>query len=243
MWPGNETMTTLLLLREQWHNYSDVLSIETLVAWIHPTWNLVPQTTGCFQDQPPNATHIIASRYYYFEGEDILIFCEFNGDIDLNHYDVEWNKDDQDDITNQVNPPIAKKYNSYRQNNCPVESECCSYHDILTVHDASRNDSGVYTCLAWPVVGGTPRGSNLSVHVCKYFSVLVNIPYSGKYSWGPNFILFVLSLSEWKFNTWNVRYDGRVFLCRMDRTKIKHTNQLEIAQNDIWTTWKFPAVR
>jgi len=70
---------------------------------------------------------------------------------------VEWNKDDQDDITNQVNPPIAKKYNSYRQNNCPVESECCSYHDILTVHDASRNDSGVYTCLAWPVVGGTPR--------------------------------------------------------------------------------------
>ena len=128
--------------------------------------------TGCFQDQPPNATHIVRSRYYYFEGEDILIFCEFNGDVDLNHYDVEWNKDDQDDITNQVNPPIAKKYNSYRQNNCPVESECCSYHDILTVHDASRNDSGVYTCLAWPVVGGTPRGSNLSVHVCTPLSFL-----------------------------------------------------------------------
>ena len=57
------------------------------------------------------------------------------------------------------------------------------------------------------------------------------LPYSGKYLWGPNFILFVLSLSERKFNTRNVRYDGRVFLCKMDRTKIKHTDQLEIAQN------------
>ena len=129
-------------------------------------------TTGCFQDQPPNATHIMSSRYYYFEGEDIFIFCDFNGDVDLNHYDVEWNKDDQDDITNQVNPPIAMKYNSYRQNSCPLESACCSYHDILTVQDASRNDSGVYTCLAWPVIGGTPTGSSLSVHVCKYFPVL-----------------------------------------------------------------------
>ena len=66
------------------------------------------------------------------------------------------------------------------------------------------------------------------------------VPYSGKYSWGPNFILFVLSLSELKFNTQNVRYDGRVFLCKMD--EIKHTNQLEIAQNEIWTPQKFPAI-
>ena len=69
------------------------------------------------------------------------------------------------------------------------------------------------------------------------------VRYSGKFSWGPNFVLFILSLSEWKFNTWNVRYDGRVFLCKMDRTKIKHTNQLEIAQNEIWTPRKFPAIR
>jgi len=67
--------------------------------------------------------------------------------------------------------------------------------------------------------------------------------YSGKYSWGPNFILFVLSLSEQKFNTQDVRYDGRVFLCKMDRTKIKHTNQLEIAQNEIWTPRKLPTIR
>ena len=53
----------------------------------------------------------------------------------------------------------------------------------------------------------------------------VQIPYSGKYLWGQNFVLFVLSLSEQKFNTQN---DGCVFLCKMDRTKIKHTNQLEI---------------
>ena len=69
------------------------------------------------------------------------------------------------------------------------------------------------------------------------------VPYSGKYLWGPNFVLFVLSLSEQKFNTRNVHYDGRVLLCKMDRMKIKHTNQLEIAQNKIWTPQKFPAIR
>ena len=36
--------------------------------------------------------------------------------------------------------------------------------------------------------------------------------------------------------------DGCVFLCEMDRMKIKHTNQLEIAQNEIWTR-KFPATQ
>jgi len=36
-----------------------------------------------------------------------------------------------------------------------------------------------------------------------------------------------------KINARNLRYDGRVFLCKMDRMKIKHTNQLEIAQNEI----------
>jgi len=59
--------------------------------------------------------------------------------------------------------------------------------------------------------------------------------HSGKFSWGQNFILFILNLSEQKFNTQNIRYDGRVFLCKMDRLKIKHTNQLEIAQKKIWT--------
>ena len=65
------------------------------------------------------------------------------------------------------------------------------------------------------------------------------LPYSGKYWWGPNFVLFVLSLSEQKLNTQTIHYDG-VFSCVMDRTKIKHTNQLEIAQNEIWTPRNFP---
>jgi len=46
-----------------------------------------------------------------------------------------------------------------------------------------------------------------------------------------------------RFNTQNVHYDGHVFLCKMDRTKIKHTNQLKIAQNEIRTPRKFPAIR
>ena len=64
------------------------------------------------------------------------------------------------------------------------------------------------------------------------------VSFSGKYSRGPNFVLFVLSLSEQKFNMRNVRHDGRVFLCKIDRTKIKHTTRLEIAQNEIWTPQK-----
>ena len=123
-------------------------------------------TIGCNQDQPPNATHIISNRNYYFEGEQIHIFCDFNGDVNLNDYDVEWNKDDQKDITNFFT--AGKKYRSYRQSNCPVESSCCSYHDFLTVTNTSKNDSGVYTCLAWPVVTGTPRGNNLSIYICKF---------------------------------------------------------------------------
>ena len=61
---------------------------------------------------------------------------------------------------------------------------------------------------------------------------LWNILYSGKFSWGPYFVLFVLSLSERIFNTPNVCYDGCVFLCKIDRTKIKHMDQLEIAQKN-----------
>ena len=127
-------------------------------------------TVGCNQDQPPNATHIISNRNYYFEGEQIHIFCDFNGDVNLNDYDVEWNKDDQKDITNFFT--AGKKYKSCRQSNCPLESSCCSYHDFLTVTNTSKNDSGVYTCLAWPVVTGTPRGNNLSIYVCKFSSLL-----------------------------------------------------------------------
>ena len=69
-----------------------------------------------------------------------------------------------------------------------------------------------------------------------------DMPCSRKFTWGPNFVLFVLSLSEWKFNTWNIHCGGRIFLCKMVRTKIKHTNQLEIAQNEIWTPWMFPTI-
>ena len=123
-------------------------------------------TIGCNQNQPPNATHIISNRNYYIEGEQIHIFCDFNGDVNINHYDVEWNKGDHEDITNFFT--AGKKYKSYRQSNCPTGSSCCSYHDFLTVTDTSKNDSGVYTCLAWPVAVGTPRGNNLSVYVCKF---------------------------------------------------------------------------
>jgi len=38
---------------------------------------------------------------------------------------------------------------------------------------------------------------------------------SRKFSWGPNFVLFVLSL----FNTWNIRYDGRVFLHKIGKNE------------------------
>jgi len=33
------------------------------------------------------------------------------------------------------------------------------------------------------------------------------------------------------------------FLCKIDRTKIKRMNQPEIAQNEIWTRRKFPAIQ
>ena len=54
-------------------------------------------------------------------------------------------------------------------------------------------------------------------------------------------ILF-FSFSEQKFNTRNVCYDRRDFLCKMDGMEIKHMNQLEIAQNKIWTPRKFSAI-
>jgi len=84
----------------------------------------------------------------------------------------------------------------------------------------------------------------VSVCVCGggSFHYSINAQYTvyWQYSWGPNFVLFILSLSERKFNTRNIRYDGCFFLCKMDRMKVKHTNQLEIPQNEIWTQRKFP---
>jgi len=65
------------------------------------------------------------------------------------------------------------------------------------------------------------------------------LPYSGKYWWGPNFVLFVLSLSEQNLTHETYIMMG-MFSCVMDRTKIKHTNQLEIVQNEIWTPRNFP---
>jgi len=59
---------------------------------------------------------------------------------------------------------------------------------------------------------------------------------------GSKFILFILSLLEQKINTLNIHYDGRVFLRKLDRTKIKPTNQLEIADN-IWTPQKFLTIQ
>jgi len=63
----------------------------------------------------------------------------------------------------------------------------------------------------------------------------VYIPYSRKFLSGPNFVLIILSLSERNFNTRNVRYDGHVFLCKMDRTKIKRMNQLDQWQEMTWS--------
>ena len=56
---------------------------------------------------------------------------------------------------------------------------------------------------------------------------------------GVQILFFSFSSIRTKFNTWNIRYGGHVYLCKMDRTKIKHMNQLEIAQNEIWTPRKF----
>jgi len=50
---------------------------------------------------------------------------------------------------------------------------------------------------------------------------------------GSKFRSFRSQSIRTKINTQNVHYDGRVFLCKMDKTKIKHMNQLEIAQNKI----------
>jgi len=67
------------------------------------------------------------------------------------------------------------------------------------------------------------------------------ILYSGKISSGPNFVLFVLSLSERKLNARNIHYFMMgVFSCVKWTTKIKCTNQLEIAQNEIWTRRNLP---
>ena len=50
----------------------------------------------------------------------------------------------------------------------------------------------------------------------------MGIPYSREKMWGPNFILFILSLSERKFNTRNVHYDG-VFSCvKWTERKLTH---------------------
>jgi len=57
------------------------------------------------------------------------------------------------------------------------------------------------------------------------------------------FILGNFSFSVYQnetFNTQNVCYNGRVFLCKMDRMKIKRMNQLEIAQNEFGPHKKFP---
>ena len=47
-----------------------------------------------------------------------------------------------------------------------------------------------------------------------------SVPYSRKFSSGPNFVLFVLSLSEWKLNTQNIRYDGHCFCVKWTERKL-----------------------
>jgi len=59
---------------------------------------------------------------------------------------------------------------------------------------------------------------------------------------GSKFRSFRSQSIRMKFNTPNVRYDVHISLCKMDRTKVKHTNQLEITQNEIWTPQKFPTI-
>jgi len=68
--------------------------------------------------------------------------------------------------------------------------------------------------------------------------------YSGKYFVGSKFRSFHSQSIIRKFKTRNILcYDGCVFLGKMDRMKIKHTNQLEIAQKESWTPRNFPAIQ
>ena len=55
-----------------------------------------------------------------------------------------------------------------------------------------------------------------------------------------SFFSFSVYISERKFNTRNICCDGRVFLCKMDRTKL---NTRISAQNEIWNPQKFPTIR
>jgi len=60
---------------------------------------------------------------------------------------------------------------------------------------------------------------------------------------GVQISFFSFSVYQNENLTQNVCYDGCVFLCKMNRTKIKHTNQLEITQNEIWTPRNLSAIR
>ena len=57
---------------------------------------------------------------------------------------------------------------------------------------------------------------------------------------GVQILFFLLSV----YQNENLTHEMYVMMCmcKMDRTKIKHTNQLEITQNEIWTPRKFPAI-
>ena len=123
-----------------------------------------------------------------------------------------------------------------------IHPTCTTVHCYLSfLHVHSFEHHSCHGALRYTRVDNT-LASEVPLRVCGLWQTPTHyrhtLLYSGKFSWGPNFILFVLSLSEQKFNTRNVHYDGHVFLCKMDRTKTKHTNQLEIAQNEIWTPTK-----
>ena len=123
--------------------------------------DITPISAGCNGYQPPNATHIISYSAVVVEGDYFMISCDFNGDTDLSHYSVEWSKGSWNAI---VFYGSRIKYQSYRRDTCPDEP-CCSFQDVLVVQNATRNDTDLYSCIAWAAPAGAPQGNNLSVYI------------------------------------------------------------------------------
>ena len=101
-----------------------------------------------------------------------------------------------------------------------------------------HSNSGV-TCDTATCSGVTCDGSHVTSAVRS--QAQNNYRIAGNFC-GVQISFFLFSVYQNENLRRNVCYDGCVFLCKMDRMKIKRTNQLKIAQNEIWTPRKFPAI-
>ena len=153
------------------------LVLHTIAGIVHDASNILLLVPGCNGYQPPNATHIISYSAMAVEGDHFMISCDFNGDTDPSHYSVEWSKGPWLDIVFYGSPD---KYQSYRGNTCPDEP-CCSFQDILVVQNATRNDTDLYSCIAWAAPSGAPQGNSLSVYIGEStpYTHLPNFPIWG----------------------------------------------------------------